>query len=166
VKTTTVALASMLLIAAHSFAAGNSSKPLVVYSGSNSEVREPLYSKITSKSEWDKVWASHLGTSVDDAYRSAFEGDFDKCMVVAILQGNQINVRGVHIDSITEKENVIVVRFVDVYYQTGDEGNIKPPDRPFAFVVLPKTNKQIILEQGTSADGRLQLTWKELVRLN
>jgi hypothetical protein len=155
---------SVLCIAAPSFAANNNSKPLVVYSGSNSEVRKPLYSKITSKSDWDKVWAAHLGTSVDDAYRPAFEVDFDKCAVIAILKGDQINVRGVEIANVIDNGNSITVRFREVGYQSADESNHKP-DKPFAFVVLPKTNKQIVLEEDTQTYKNEPAIWKELTRL-
>src|SRR6188474_3439133 len=89
-------------------AADEPSKPIAVHSGADSKVTKPQYKVIASDKEWQSVWASHLGTSVDDAYRQAFEVDFDKCMVVAILRGNQINIRGITIDEVDNKSDAVV----------------------------------------------------------
>jgi len=111
------------------------------------------------------VWAAHLGTSPDDAYRAAFEVDFDKCVVVAILKGDQINVRGVEVNSLLDNQDSTILRFTQVYYQTANVGKNKPPDKPFAFVVLPKTNKQIILEEDVYTVTNEPPKWKEIARL-
>jgi hypothetical protein len=154
-----------VLTAAQCFAVNNPSKPLVIFSGANSHVRKPLYSKITSQQEWDKIWVAHLGTSPDDAFRAAFEIDFEKCLVVVIFRGDQINVRGIEVVSLREQPDITVLRFAKVTYQTANERNNKPPDKPFAFVVLPKNSKQIILEEGMRTMTNEPLKWKEVIRL-
>jgi hypothetical protein len=121
--------------------------PLVSMSGANSEVREASYQRVESPDTWARIWAKHLGTSVDDAYRAHLEVDFDRCEVVVIFRGEQINARGVQIDSTEEMEDAVIVRFTQLGYQTAGASNNEPPDRPYAFIVIPTTQKSIVLKE-------------------
>jgi hypothetical protein len=71
------------------------SRPLIAISGADSHVQRTTYDRIINPDDWDSAWASHLGTRKDDAYRSRFEIDFERCMVVVIFRGERVNVRGV-----------------------------------------------------------------------
>ena len=121
-------------------------KPLVVISGANSNVTSPSLAVIQTDEQWQRVWAKHLGTTVDDAYRAAMEVDFDRCMVVAVFRGSTRNVRGVAIDSVSMVGESIRIRLTDVGYQTGGKDNDKPLDRPYAIIVLPKSAKGVVVE--------------------
>jgi hypothetical protein len=136
-------------------------KPVAVFSGANSRIEQPSLEVVTSADGWDRLWAKHLGTTTDDAYRPLAEVDFDCCMVVAILPGNQVNVRGVKIESIIDEKDALRIRFDNVGYQTAGESNRKPPDKPYAFVILPKSDKTIVTEENAQIYNGQPPQWKE-----
>jgi hypothetical protein len=140
-------------------------KPIAVFSGANSRIEQPSLEVVARADAWDKLWAKHLGTSVDDAHRPLVEVDFDRYMIVAILPGNQVNVRGVKIDSITNENNLLRIRFDNVGYQTAGETNNKPPDLPYAFIILPKSDKTIVTEENAQIYNGQPPQWKEWRRV-
>ena len=143
-------------------------KPLVYLSGNNSKVSKQFYERITNADEMAKVWAQHLGTSKDDYYRPMFEVDFDRCMVVAILRGKQIQVRQVEVNSISVQKDSLIVRFTEFGYSIGATDKMPETEYkyPYVFVVLPKTDKEIVLVAGQPIKGRKPTTnWQEIVRL-
>lgn len=143
-------------------------KPLAAYSGNDSHVPKPLYERITYSTAWEEIWAKHLGTSKDDAYRPLFEIDFDNYMVVAIFRGKQIQIRQLEIDSVTEwKSDFTVIRFNELGYSIGATGKMPESEYkyPYAFVVIPKSNKTIILEEGVRQYKGDPPKWTEVIRL-
>jgi len=101
-----------------------------------------------------------LGTSVDDHYRARFEVDFRRCTVVAILLGESINTCGIEIHSVAELHDSVTVRFETLNYQTAGESNNKPPDTPYAFVILPRTEKTIVVARGIREYTGPPTAWK------
>jgi hypothetical protein len=154
------------LVVANGRAAEPMSKPLVAMSGADSHVRKSSYQRVTTPEDWTRIWASHLGTTTDDAYRPLLEVDFDRCLAVVIFRGEEINVRGIQIDSASETADSVVIRFTELGYQTAGESNNKPPDRPYAFVIVPKSDKTVVLEQNspTTKEPRSP-KWIEVARL-
>ena len=124
-------------------------KPLVAVSGSDSQVREPSCLRVTTEKDWRSVWARHLGTSTADSYRALFEVDFDCCLVIVIFRGERIQTRRLEIESVSEIPESIVVRFNEPGYgiALGTNESAPPPERPYAFIVLPKTDKEIVIEE-------------------
>jgi len=147
------------------------SKPLVAISGTNSHVSKPSYQRIVTPEDWTRVWVSHLGTTSDNAYRPLLEVDFDRCLVVAIFRGERGNIRQIQVHSLSETADSIVIRFEELGYQTsvraGEVDEYKVPDRPYAFVILPKSDKAIVLEENINRslvlDGPPK--WKSVARL-
>jgi hypothetical protein len=126
------------------------SKPLLAFSGTDSRVKETSYHRVTTANDWAKLWARHLGTSERDYYRPLFEVDFDRCLLIVIFRGERGQTRQLQIESLSEYANSIVIRFWEMGYNTiSTDPNYKrpPPERPYAFIVLPKTNKLIVLEE-------------------
>ncbi|MGD9635688.1 MAG: hypothetical protein AB7G28_07545 [Pirellulales bacterium] len=146
-------------------AAEKEQMPLATLSGADSEVRTASYRRLTSPEEWAQTWANHLGTSVDDAYRPHFEVDFGRCMVVVIFRGEKRNSRGIQIDSAAETEDAVVICFTQLGYQTSGADNNKPPDRPYAFIVLPATSKTIVFEENFPNMKGTSPEWKEVARM-
>jgi hypothetical protein len=144
----------------------NAVKPIVVMAGADSNVHGFSNQRITTPDDWASIWSGHLGKSVDDAYRPTLEVDFDRCLVVAIFRGEEVNVRGIKINSTFETKDSIVIRFEDVGYQTSGADNNKRPDRPYAFVVLPKTSKSIVLEENTQRYKGAPPVWTQCARLD
>jgi hypothetical protein len=144
-------------------------KPLIVISGANSHVMKPLYKCITTPNELTHAWASHLGPNGDSTSGIQIEVDFDRCLVVVIFRGEKVNTRGIQIDSLLVNANSVVIRFDEKRYQSGrdasDKSPLPPPERPYAFVVLPKTEKTIILEENNQHSKDESPQWKECARL-
>jgi hypothetical protein len=147
------------------------SKPLVAISGTDSHVSKPSYQLVTSPEEWTRVWVSHLGTTRDNAYRPLLEVDFDRCVVVVIFRGVRVNIRQLEVHSLSETADSVVIRFDELGYQTsvrvGEDDEYKVPDRPYAFVILPKTDKTIVLEENINRDVQREApVWKAIARLS
>jgi hypothetical protein len=139
--------------------------PLVVLSGADSRYTGPSYELIKKPSELTKAWAKHLGTSEEDAYRPALVVDFDRCMVVAVFRGERRNVRGIEVEPLVEGNGAMTIRFSEIGYQTGGKGNLQPPDRPYAFIVVPKSSKSIVLEENVQQYKGQPPIWKQSAKL-
>jgi hypothetical protein len=163
VKTTL--LLAILCVLTADYSAAEELKPLAYLSGNSSKVTMPSYERITSADGWARVWAKHLGTSKDDDYRPLFEVDFDRCMVIAIFRGDRTNIRRIEIQPLITKGDSIILREDDISYQTSGADNNKAPDKPYAFVVIPKTSREIILEENVAKYLGDPPTWKEFTRL-
>jgi hypothetical protein len=146
-------------------AVGQASQPLVVISGTDSHVSKPSYERVTTPESWARIWASHLGTSKDDAYRPLLEVDFDRCLVVAVFRGDETNIRRLQVDSLSETADSVVIRFTELGYQTAGDSNDKPPDRPYAFIVVFKTSKRIVLERNFPNMLSTVPEWNEVAQL-
>lgn len=155
----------MAVFAIEANAAEKPLKPLVVLSGADSEIRKAAYRRITEPDEWAKLWASHVGTSVDDPYSPQFDVDFERCMVVAILRGEQRNSRGIQVEPTESSADSLVIRFTQLGYQSFGVDNNKPPDRPYAFIVLPAATKRIVIEENVQNLIGLPPEWEEVARM-
>jgi hypothetical protein len=161
-------LATLCVFAGNSSAAEDVTKPLIFLSGADSKVTKESYDRITTADEWEKTWIQHLGTSKDDYYRPLMEIDFSRCMVIAIFRGKQIQVRQVEVNSISEQKGSLIVRFTELQYSIGAIGKMPEPEykNPYAFIVLPKNDKELILEVGRIIKGRkVKTEWQEVIRL-
>lgn len=170
-------------VAAEEQSPRTTSTPLVAISGTDSHITKPSYECISTKEHWRHIWARHVdlpqvpGVTVDDLWKimedMIMEVDFDRCFVVAIFRGEQIQVRQITIDSVSETADAINIRFSELHYsirvRNGEKLKPRKPERPYAFVVLPKSKKEILLEEKIwskedAARGRPP-KWKEVARL-
>jgi hypothetical protein len=158
------------------------SKPLVVISGIDSHVKQPSYTCITTAEDWRRTWARHInlptvrGRSVDDLLaiteKMIMQVDFDRCLAVVIFRGEQIQVRQITVDSVLESVGSITIRFKELHYgiDLGPNESPRPLERPYAFIVLPKTNKEIVLQEKiwSKEDERFGRPpkWEEWARLS
>ncbi len=144
---------------------GTPLKPLAEISGADSHIKKPFYKRVLNQKECNSIWANHLGTTAEDAYRAQFEVDFDRCMVVMVFLGDDVNTRGIELHDSTESKDSIVLRVLEIGYQTAGEDNKKKPDRPYALVVLPRSTKQIVLERGIQPLKNIPAQYQEFARL-
>src|SRR5262249_46971048 len=143
--------------------------PLTVLTGNDSHVKKRVFLRIASAVDWKRTWLDHLGMKEDTIYRPAMEVDFTRCEVVAVFEGALVNSCGLRVDSITESNDAIVVRFDDISYQTASLGKEDKGDQvsPYAFIVLPKANgKSIVLEENVQSINGRPPEWKEVARLS
>jgi hypothetical protein len=141
-------------------------KVLVAISGTDSHVVTPSCKLITNSADWARVWSDHLGTTVDDYYRPLMEVDFDHCMLVALFRGEERHIRRIEIEAQVETADAIVIRFGELGYQTMDSDKEGPLQRAYAFVIIPKTEKAIIVEGRLVPLGPVPRVWESWARLN
>ena len=134
-----------LFIAADVKKAENSAAPAVVLTGQDSHVEEPTYERIASRAEWKKMWRNHLGMKEDTVVCPAMEVDFSRYEVVAIFGGESSYISGFRVDSVTERDDLVLIRFEGIFFMT--HGRLIH-GTPYAFIVLPKSEKPITLETG------------------
>jgi hypothetical protein len=161
-----VCTAALSLIAAGARKPDNVTAPLATFTGNNSQVKKQTYERVQSPDAWKKLWLSHLGMKEDTIYRPAMEVDFSRCEVIAIFEGDSWNSCGFRIDSVAEDGDSIVVRFDDISYQTAGPDGGGERVTPFAFVVLPKSQKAIKLEDNVQPYIAHPPVWKEVARLS
>lgn len=158
---------SQICLAADVGKGSDSHSPLAVLSGDNSHVSVLTYRRIASETEWKRVWLKHLGLQEDTIYRPTMEVDFSRCIVIAILGGRSVNCCGYKIDSVRDHKDAVVVRFDEVSFQTAGPDGGAQHVTPYAFIVIPKTDKPVVLQENKSQNmSRTPAVWEEAARLN
>jgi hypothetical protein len=141
--------------------AGSTVQPLVVISDDNSHVAIPALEVVRTRDAWRRVWATHVGKDVDSVDAPTMDVDFDRCMVVATFRGQKVNTSKVSIESIARDEGTLRIRLSDVGYQSSGKGESK---RPFAFVVLAKSDDGVVVEENVQRYLGRPPVWREWLR--
>lgn len=141
-------------------------RPLVVFGGTDSGVRQAGYRRVETDEQWAAVWRDHRGP--DGAAHPRPQVDFTRCTVVALFRGATANCEDLSAATVAEAGGAVVVRIEFPGYATGI--NVEPHAvTPFGFIVLPKTDKPIVLEQDEGSrkavDQPVVSIWKEVARL-
>ena len=144
-----------LLMAADTNHIENTSAAPVVLTGPNSCVEDQTYERITSPADWKKTWVNHLGVNEETVLRPAMDIDFSRYEVIALFGGASSTIRGYHVDSVTRRNDCVLIRFEGIFFMTH---GIPVRTTPFAFIVLPKSDTPIALETGKLPE------WKEVAR--
>lgn len=135
---------------------------LVVLSSKDSHIREQGLRRISSAKEWRNLWLEHVGDKYDTIHRPSMEIDFEQCMVIAIFGGDTYASWGYRVEEVRENESAVFLRYSNISYQTGytvGENAEEPAGThdatPFAFVVLRKSKKLVVVEETThTMDGK------------
>jgi hypothetical protein len=147
------------------------SKPILVITGADSRLDQPGYHRITSEEAWQKLWLSHLGKTEADTFQEhlpILQIDFETCMVIAIFKGSATNSRGLNVSSVEGNQDNVLLRFDDMSYQTSGGlggGGGKVEVRPYAFVLIPKYAKLVVVEENVQSLKDRPPAWKECARL-
>jgi hypothetical protein len=137
-------------------------KPYMSIWGADSKVKKKGYRRIDSPKALDEVWSNHRANA-DLYYNGRPEVDFDRCLVIAIFEGDSWNTAGIECKGIIEDEKSIRFRFRNRWYQTAESGKSASA---YGFFLIPRTAKPIIIEE--DVQGRLSgkpPIWKERIRL-
>ena len=102
--------------------------------------------------------------------------DFDRCMVIAVFRGAGWNSSGISAVSISDTDRV-VFRFDDRSYQTSSDFttdgklNVDTDDdrggnkvTPFGIFVVPRSEKELVLENNVQNLKGRPPVWKEVAR--
>ncbi len=122
---------------------------LAVLSGNDSHISKKAFQRIESQQAWRKTWLAHLGLKADTIYRPTLAIDFDRCLVIAVFGGSTTNSCGYRVESVSQDKDGMHLVFSEITYQTARAGGGEDHAAPYAFIVLPKFTKQVVLEQVT-----------------
>ena len=151
--------------------------PLVVLYGRESNIHKPKLVRITSKSEWEALWNEHTvgNTELPTEMKAAAKIDFSRLMVIAVFYGDGSGCSGVDVDSVQEDDERLTIRIMEHRYQFITTPRVTPrPNEPLTYrscddawgiFVLPRINKEIVLEQDeTGTIGQLPkwAKWKQI----
>ena len=154
-------------------------RPLAVISGDDSHITQASFRRVETDAAWQRLWLDHLGLGEDTIYRPKLDVDLARCTVVAIFDGRTFNRTGMKVDSVARAGGELVVRYRDVTFQTSSGFTSAPslltdppnagggavPVTPFAFVVLPKTDRPIIVEEDLHRIKGGPPLWKQVAKL-
>ena len=127
-------------------------RPLLVMTGWVSEIAEPRWRLAASQAVFDEEWMAHMG----DRVQRAAQGwpmtpsiDFTACQAIFIFGGDGFNANGFRVEQMVEAADALTIRFDRISFQTSssdgpDHGH---PARPWAVVVVPRTDRTVILEE-------------------
>jgi hypothetical protein len=145
-----------------------SAMPLLALSGSDSKITTPSYRLISSQSEWEQLWRRHTGKPSTGGYieDGMPKVNFDKCMLVAVFN-HPANNLGVFAESLDEQSDRIVLRINNRWFSTITRlGHPAPkPKNPYGFFVLPRSGKEVVVEEAVYQRKSDPPTYQERVRL-
>jgi hypothetical protein len=132
-------------------------KPVVVWTGIDSKQAKMSFARCCSQKDWEEIWHKHQSNAKAKT-PSCPQVDFDSYMVVAIFQGKSCQDTGIEIVSVTEEKKCLRIRYKPLWFQVGfvrPERGSRPAKcevetyetQSYAFVVLPKSQKAIVLEE-------------------
>ena len=149
-------------------------KALVEFSGAHSKIAQRAYLRITSLKEFRDAYMRHLGidpSRFDEYYNenNVPTIDFDRCMVIAVFDGDGWNTAGISVEAIRDEADRVLVRFAHRFYQTsgdfnsGDGGGKRVT--AFGMFVIPRSEKEVVLEEGQQQMRPPRIyAWKEVAR--
>jgi hypothetical protein len=154
--------------------------PICSWIGSDSMQAKPLLARCDREEEWYAVWAKHLGRE-SSGPPWAPQIDFNRCSVLAVFTGEGSSPLGVMLREVIEEKELVRVRYWPLTQQRAG-GSFAPSNdetkksvtysrkleaNPYLFVLIPRTTKPFVLEEGYFSNGLLTepMAWKEKTRL-
>ena len=140
-------------------------KPLIALHGRNSKIKKPKVVRITTAEDWQALWMEHKTGSAkptdipgDLEYADL---DFKKVMAIGMFQGEGSHFAGFSSHSISEVEGRILVRVTAHTYQSGPE---TPATQAWGILILPRSDKEVVLEHDVQHLLGEPPKWKEWTR--
>jgi hypothetical protein len=142
-------------------------KPVVVWTGTDSGQTKASVARCVSKDQWQATWKAHEHEG-GEAGRLAPEVDFERYMVLAVFQGENVQNHGLFHFEVMDETDCLRVRYVTGYFQTAGHSDSEADKRrletqSYAFLVLPKSSKAIVFEE--AKDVRARTGWVEQGRI-
>jgi hypothetical protein len=149
--------------------------PVMVWTGTDSQQTKESFVRCCSVEDWQATWAAHLGYMKYAHPPACPDVDFHSYMVIAVFRKTS-NIRVIEV---VEQEECVRFRYHPCGNQTVDvpspgSGPVKilevgrgevDPSKPyllsFAFAVLPRCNKTIIVEEDVQDVIGNPPVWKE-----
>ena len=156
--------------------AGKKFKPTAVFTGTHSQITKETIRLIATAEDWKPLWEAHRGNHDSREFTETdqqFDIDFESHYVVAIFTWNCDRC---HV-SPRLRDGSVVIGFEAVGYQIegGPLGEGKAPTEsekresakrnaanPYAFVVLPKPVRTVIIEKAHRRELGTAAVWKAI----
>jgi hypothetical protein len=151
-------------------------KPTAMFRGSHSAIQlataRGKFEVVSNEKDWKKLWKEHRG---DEATRLFAESDqncdidFDTQYVVAVFYGSS---PGGEVE-LRQRGDTALIGYRNTYYQTeGGAADLRPDIRKaqeattshYAFVILPKPVKTIVIEKDIQNELGKPPIWEEQKR--
>lgn len=148
-------------------------KPVLVWTGTETKQPKETFARCISQKGWQAIWDAHCVRKKGENL-TCLEIDFDSFMVVAIFHMSS----RLQIAEVVEKTEGILVRYKpwgnQIFFLPGSDGKhrvyesgrgeIDPKgiqSLSFAFVVIPRSTKAMILEEDAQSVIGKPPVWKE-----
>jgi hypothetical protein len=158
-------------------------RPTAVFQGSHSQIKKETFRLIDTEAAWKELWKQHRGETTDRRHTEpdlALGIDFDTHCVVAVFTGNcdwcKVAPR--------QRGESVVIGFEACCYQIIGQPPVGTPvdpveerarrkqgkqnkaAAPYAFVVLPRPIKTVVIEQDVRREIASPPEWKYRVTLH
>ncbi len=141
-------------------------KPVITLTGTDSKQIKESFARCGSQMEWVDTWHKHKGGDAEVDRRTCPVVDFESYIVVAIFHGKSSVNEGITVMAVTDETDCVRVRYRPSWFQTAFSSKPKSYDtQSYAFVVLPKSPKVLVLEEDVRDNLREPPIWKERARL-
>jgi hypothetical protein len=145
-------------------------KPVMVWTGTDSKQAKESFTRCCSQKDWEVSWHKHQGGDGQANHRTCPEIDFDSYMVIVIFHGKSSQNIGINIVDVFEDKESFHVRYKPLWYQIGillganlDQKQLDT--QSYVFIVLPKSQKAIVLEENVSGVIVGPPIWKERTKM-
>lgn len=150
-------------------------KPVVVWTGIDSKQPKDSFARDCSPKDWQATWKAHCGQAKAAPHQTCPEVDFDSYMVIAVFR----KTSRIRVHEIVEEKECVRVRYQPcgnqiIFVPDPATNTVKrveagrgelDPDKPyllsFAFVVLPRSNKAVVVEADVQDVIGKPPVWKE-----
>lgn len=149
--------------------------PVVVWTGTDSQQTKESFVRCCSATDWQATWAAHLGYKKYTHPPACPDVDFQSYMVIAVFR----KTSDIRVSEVVEEGECVHFRYhpcgnQTVFVPSPGSGPVKileagrsevDPNKPyllsFAFAVLPRCNKVIIVEEDVQDVIGNPPVWKE-----
>jgi hypothetical protein len=141
-------------------------KPVLVWTGTDSAQTKESFLRCCTQEDWEEKWRLHRGKVDAKWLPDCPEVDFGAYMMVIFFEGESAMNYGIRIAEVVEERNCLRLRYQPISFQTifpaGTKVDWKKLEtKSYAFVVLPKSAKSIILEKDLQPLLGKPPVWKE-----
>jgi hypothetical protein len=150
-------------------------KPVAVFRGSHSAIDRETFAVVSDEKEWKSIWEKHRGDEKTLRFTERvqyFDIDFDTQYVVAVFpaDGDECLITP------RRRGDEVAIGFLPHFYgiegrQPGMQDTRSAHDKakeraimPYAFAVLPKPVKTVVIEKDIRRDKFAAPEWKEVKR--
>jgi hypothetical protein len=143
-------------------------KPVIVWTGTDSKRAKESFSCCRSQAEWEASWHKHQGGDERADGQPCPQVDFDTHMVIVIFHGESGQNHGIDILSISEERECVRLRYKPSWFQVAfREGEARRgyATQSYAFAVLPRSRKAVVLEEDVQHYIGKPPEWEERAKL-